>query len=154
MAYRKLSEGIKSKPRGRPFKKRIESREPENGILDITRHSISTEGGILKKIEIGATKNGSEISVLNRIPSFIMQIDKNFKECLYNPLPIETESLEMDSIDFTNGENTLSIKLFKKQNRMFRIQIFLNKTIEIRNVTYAGNSTAYNFWNLLKGSLK
>jgi hypothetical protein len=37
---------------------------------------------------------------------------------------------------------------------MFRIQVFLNDQVEIRNVTYTGAKTGYGFWNLLKGALK
>jgi hypothetical protein len=67
----------------------------------------------------------------------------------------KTKDLEMiESIDFKNGENTLSIRFSKRHNRMFRIQVFLNNENQIRPVTYTGASTGYAFWNLLKGALK
>jgi hypothetical protein len=60
----------------------------------------------------------------------------------------------VDQIEFKNGSNILKIIFKKKHNRMFRIQIFMNETTEIRPVTYTGAMTAKSFWNLLKGSLK
>ena len=67
----------------------------------------------------------------------------------------EIKDLEkIDSIDFKNGKNTLSIRFSRRHNRMFRVQIFLNDQTEIRPVTYNGSSTGYTFWNILKGLLK
>ena len=68
----------------------------------------------------------------------------------------EDTNLELiDEIEFVNGNNTLKIKLRRKSNnRMFRIQIFLNEDTEVRPVTYTGSRTAYSFWDLLKGAIK
>lgn len=67
----------------------------------------------------------------------------------------DTKKFEIiEKIEFKNGENILSIRFSKKNNRMFRIQVFLNDEFEIRPVTYSGSSTGISFWNLLKGSLK
>lgn len=61
----------------------------------------------------------------------------------------------IDSIDFYNGKNKLSIRLSKKiLNRGYRIQIFLNDENEIRSSTYNGQGPANSFWKLLKGSIK
>ena len=68
--------------------------------------------------------------------------------------PKEAKELDLiESIDFKNGENTLSIRFSKRHNRMFRIQVFLNNKNEIRPVTYTGASTGYSFWALLKGAM-
>jgi len=60
----------------------------------------------------------------------------------------------IESIDFKNGENTLTIRFSKKINRTFRIQVFLNSNFEVRPVTYAGYFMGISYWNLLKGSMK
>ena len=73
---------------------------------------------------------------------------------LHEELNLGEELKDCESVEFKNGENILAIKLFKKANRLYRLQIFLNDTIEIRNTTYNGSSTALNFWNLLKEVMK
>jgi hypothetical protein len=73
-------------------------------------------------------------------------LPKNNKEIL-------EENTEIDFLEFEKGKNKLKISLFKKHNRMFRIQIFLNDHTEIRPTTYTGSSMALSFWNLLKESL-
>ena len=109
-------------------------------------------------------------SVLHQLPKLVMEsIDNHLKECMTTPTEnleeksIESPSKEIDvtkelelieTLDFKNGENSLSIRFSKKHNRMFRIQVFLNGVSEIRPVTYTGASTGYGLWNLLKGSLK
>ena len=60
----------------------------------------------------------------------------------------------MEKLDFLLGENILSICLICQENKVYRLQIFMNDSTEIRNVTYPGNSSAYAYWNLLKGSMK
>ena len=68
---------------------------------------------------------------------------------------IDEKKLElMDSIPFKNGKNTLTIKYSKRNNRQFRIQIFLNDECEIRPVTYTGSQTGNAFWGLIKGVMK
>ncbi len=143
MAYRKVIPGNLIKPRGRPPKKK----ENENENIVTEKRPVTEKRKYLKKEEPDISKNpdqGSAVSIFG----------KETKKFFSEPLPADLECEEMDCLDFKNGENLLSIKLFKKPNRVFRIQIFLNKTIEIRNVTYSGYSTAYSFWNLLKGNLK
>lgn len=60
----------------------------------------------------------------------------------------------VDSMDFCNGENLLSVRLMRRPNRSHSVQIFMNGETEIRNVTYNGAKGALAYWNLLKGSLK
>ena len=79
-----------------------------------------------------------------------------YQSKIENPVVEEKkeESSIVDMLDFTTGKNTLSIKLVKKPNRMYRVQIYLNENIEIRNATYTGASQAFAFWNLLKNTVK
>jgi hypothetical protein len=56
----------------------------------------------------------------------------------------------VDSIEFVNGKNTLKIVLSKKHNRMYRVQVYLNNTMEIRPATYTGFAPASTFWGFLK----
>jgi hypothetical protein len=56
----------------------------------------------------------------------------------------------VDSIEFVNGKNTLKIVLSKKHNRMYRVQVYLNNTMEIRPATYTGYAPASTFWGFLK----
>lgn len=97
---------------------------------------------------IGCEEPGSEIEVESMIPQ---------------PIAIPLEGAEttkqtpanevIDTIEFTKGKDKLTIVLSKKHNRMFRVQVFLNGTTEMRPGTYTGASPAMSFWNLLKGSL-
>ena len=146
------SEREQRRVRGRPFQKGNFYGKPKNVILDSTGHQSSTKRGdvapTLKKHE--ETKPKEEIPEMKQSPNKIETITTL-------PEPIISEfaqtSSAIDSMEFKNGENTLTIKLIKKDNRAFRIQVFLNDTTEIRPVTYAGLSTALTVWNLLKGSL-
>lgn len=74
-------------------------------------------------------------------------------EVTANAVPSVAASETVDSLTFSNGNDTLKIVLIKKHNRMFRLQMFLNENIEIRNNTFNGASQAYNYWDLLKNSL-
>lgn len=159
MAYRKLSEVVASKGRGRPRKianieqsSEIELKPHEEDFLD--NSSITQE-----KLNCANTEAENEYkSPLHELPNLIKKLcDDQWR----NPPKIisaenkgSVESDVIDSIDFKNGENTLSIKFIQNYNRTYRIQMFLNDKIEIRNVTYSGNNTANNFWSLLKGNLK
>ena len=103
-------------------------------------------------------KKEQESGVLLELPRLIDQTINHFmntpqKEAA--PAQNEVKELELiESLDFMNGTNKLSIRFSKKHNRMFRIQVFLNDTNEIRPVTYSGASTGGTFWKLLKGILK
>ena len=96
------------------------------------------------------------------VPISVVKVSKEEAEKMFPDLPIANEkckeiveeNTEIDFLEFENGKNKLKISLFKKHNRMFRIQIFLNDHTEIRPTTYTGSSMALSFWNLLKESLK
>jgi len=158
------------KPRGRPFQKGHTIRRPKNAINDASGHSIGNEGGVVAPALESAIVEPENDGILLQLPKLVMEsMDKTLKENMETPqqekeggyidIPAKEQSdliplALIESMDFTNGENKLSIRFSKKNNRMFRIQIFLNDENEIRPVTYNGSSTAYGFWNLLKKSLK
>lgn len=151
MLPKKQDERFKAKPRGRPFKKRND-KSNGNEILDSTRHEGGNIGGVINPI------------INESIPTMDHCVnDPNNGIQLPFPIPqneVETEKrladdLELiESIDFKNGKNTLSIRFSRRHNRMFRVQIFLNGTNEIRPVTYTGATTGYAFWNILRGLIK
>jgi hypothetical protein len=60
----------------------------------------------------------------------------------------------IESLDFSDGKNSIKILLSKRSNRMYRIQVVLNGDTEIRNSTFTGSTPALAFWKLLKNSLK
>lgn len=62
--------------------------------------------------------------------------------------------LKLDSIEFKNGKNTLSIRFSKKHNRMYKVQVFLNEKHEVRPTTHNGYGIAHSFWEMLKDNLK
>lgn len=77
--------------------------------------------------------------------------------------PVQQESVEikekgdtvtLDELLFSDGNNVVKIALRQKANRVCRMQIFLNDSLELRPTTYVGKCSAMNFWNLLKESLK
>ncbi len=160
----------KAKPRGRPFQKGHTIRKTKNAINDTTGHSSGNEGGVVAPALKSAIVEPENDGILLQLPKLVMEaMDKTLKENMETPQQekeggyIDLSEKEMNEIlpltlietmDFTSGENKLSIRFSKKNNRMFRIQIFLNDENEIRPVTYNGSSTAYGFWNLLKKSLK
>jgi hypothetical protein len=131
--------------------------EAANGLVVENLHEV--EGMIMPIDEtkpvhyeespnIGCIEPGTEIQVESLLPQ---------------PMPIG-EPVEVtdkttpanqviDTIEFTKGNDKLTIVLSKKHNRMFRVQVFLNGTTEMRPGTYTGASPAMSFWNLLKGSL-
>lgn len=167
MVHRDNSEGKKNKPRGRPFTKGHKRGKPQDDVLATSRHESGHEGGIVVPnpqsvvLEKKKDEQTSE-NVLSQLPSLVMEtIDQNIKDSMNTPqeeevTPVKEESKDLeliDSLEFKNGENTLTIRFSKKHNRMFRIQVFLNDKSEIRPVTYTGASTGYAFWNLLKGAL-
>lgn len=134
MVHTKPNEREKIKPRGRPFAPGNKKGKPSGNVLGTERHSIGDKGGVLKTPEIKE------------------EVKKNEPE--KQAETIDKSLTLIESIVFKNGENTITIRLSKKHNRMFRVQAFLNDAIEIRPVTYTGSSPAFAFWNLLKGALK
>lgn len=167
----------KLKPRGKPFPKDNIRGKPKSKVLAAPGCEIGIEGGVVapepQSVVVESLK--VETGVLNQLPSLVMNItDEILKENMNTPAQIiesgpgitldapkvepvteEVKDLELiESLDFINGPNKLSIRFSKKHNRMFRIQIFLNDEHEVRPVTYSGATTGNTFWNLLKGVLK
>jgi hypothetical protein len=136
-----------TKPRGRPPK-----RKDTSETMDTERRSSGNERGVIEEgdgIEFQLPAKAVEILQAQEITETKIEVPTDeTKEGDKAALTL------IDSLDFMLGENKLSIRFSKKHNRMFRIQVFLNESSEIRPVTYTGASTAYSFWNLLKGALK
>lgn len=162
MVRKDFDEGRKPKPRGRPFEKGHKGK-PGKQISDSPGHKSSVERGVIAPTSQSAHEEPeNKPAGLQNLHTLVTEtIDNTLKETMNSPQVEEMtkekkpEELELiETIDFKNGENTLSIRLSKKHNRMFRIQVFLNDESEIRPVTYTGASTGYSFWNLLKGALK
>ena len=120
-----------------------------------------TEQGSL---EIEAIETPSEVNSRQVIPreermAAFEELKSDFKDGLINE-PAEKEPKDavsaihdlvfVDQIEFVNGKNTLKIVLSKRHNRMYRVQVFLNDTMEIRPATYTGFSPASTFWGFLK----
>ncbi len=166
MVHRKPNEGEKSKPRGKPFEKGNKRGKATRKVLDDSGRESSVEGGVVAPHPLVITTHRltDEIKQVKQVDQNITNITPEILnesvECAEEKIDqIQTKEdlkdLELiDSLDFINGPNTLSIRFSKKHNRMFRIQIFLNGDNEIRPVTYAGARTGYAFWNLLKAALK
>lgn len=147
MVHEDTSPRQKNKPRGRPFPKGNKRGKLESDLLAFERHETSDGREIVEQEQ-------------EQHPTLDVQLPLKAVEMIQSvietpqvtEIPKEVEMVE--SIDFINGENKLSIRYSRKQNRSFRLQVFLNDEMEIRPVTYQGSSTSYSFWNLLKGSLK
>lgn len=163
MLHKEPSEGTKYKPRGRPFPKGNKRGKLENSVLADTRYSASDEGGNLDSnvkqeggyMEIEGDKGPASEPVLNELPKLVINaIEQGLKEAMSSPVEEKEETRILETLDFTNGENKLSIAFSAVNNRRFRIQIFLNGDTEVRPVTYQGSSSGYSFWKLLKGALK
>lgn len=155
------NEEAKKKPRGKPFPKGHKKGSHDIADKSSSGLEISDEGGVIDPSpqEVKAEDLNRHENVLSQIPKLVMEtIDHNLKEAMNTPQQIKEETLKdlelVESVDFMNGPNKLSLRFSKKHNRMYRIQIFLNDEHEVRPVTYSGASTGTTFWNLLKGVFK
>ena len=144
MVHEDSSYGKKLKPRGKPFPKGNRRGSLEENLLASTRHKDGDVGSDVEIDEVNTNTTNTNNEFNDSKDSINNDSSHSFKE----------EEELVDSIEFKNGENKLTIKFIKKSNRMFRLQVYLNDKIEVRPVTYTGSSTGYSFWNLLKGSLK
>jgi hypothetical protein len=165
MVHRNTDEGHqepkqRGKARGRPFEKgHTPKTKSSNKVLDDSGRKSGDSRGVVAP-EPRSLIVEPKMQDLSHPPEPIQVaakiIEPESTVSLQVPVTNEAEKDDqiMDKIEFTNGENKLSIRFSKKHNRMFRIQIFLNDESEIRPVTYTGASTGYAFWNLLKGALK
>jgi hypothetical protein len=105
MAHKNDSSGKKSKPRGRPFPKNNFKGKARGNVLDTERHKGDAEPmNIETNIVIAENKEDETQGEVDKL---------------------------IDSIHFSDGKNSLNITLTKKNNRLFRLQIFLNKTNNI-----------------------
>lgn len=155
----------KLKPRGKPFPKDNIKGKPKRKALVPSGRESSVEGGVVapEPQSVIVEPLIDEYTVLKLLPTLVMNTtDQILKENMEIPIepeikPVaeEVKDLELiESLDFINGPNKISIRFSKKHNRMFRIQVFLNDDNEIRPVTYSGATTGMAFWKLLKGVLK
>lgn len=150
MVFRKSEKRIKEqgKPKNRP--------SPPRNFEKHRNKVVSTHGN-----EVGTSRRDLEEETKKDIlPIKEATPIKQENEMLVETVDTkETETKEtenpniVDRIDFTNGNNKLSITFSKCHNRMFRIQIFLNDITELRPVTYTGATTGYAFWNMIKNIL-
>lgn len=141
MVHNDINEGKKPRSKGRPFTKGNIKGKPRDEILAPTGHQIGVGGEVIAP--------DTQSSILEPLIESIQEetTTEPPKIALAEPVPI-------DSLEFKHNENILKIVLSRKHNRMFRVQIFLNESIEIRPTTYTGSAPAMAFWNLLKNSLK
>ncbi len=168
MVHKEPSEGKQYKPRGRPFPKGNKRGKLENKVLASSGRESGIEGGVIAPALESAIVDPANDGILAQLPKLVMEItDNTLKECMETKEEVkpieevkeeskkEVDELEIvETVDFKNGENILSLRFSKLHNRSFRIQVFLNNENEIRPVTYTGARTGYAFWNLLKGALK
>ena len=137
MAHESNSEERKHKVRGRPFPKGNIRGKPKHDVLAIERPPSSDTGAtIVLAGGVYALPEGTPISTL----VVNSEEDKKLQK--------------IESLEFKNGENTLTIRFSKTNNRLFRVQVFLNEETEIRPMSLSGSSSGYSFWNLLKKALK
>lgn len=154
----------KGKPRGRPFFKGYTPHnkgKPNATLLDDPGHQIGAEGGI-----IATPSSSSIVEPLNASDGINLQLPPKVVEAVTKLTETRMEEQEqkqgeplaplqlIESIEFTNGKNKVSLRLSKRHNRLYRVQIFLNDSMELRPSTYNGASTAYSFWNVLKEIMK
>lgn len=159
MVSQQFDEGNKPK-RGRPFKKgNQEFKKRKNTRKDLVDSGLESgnEGGVVSLTP--EIEQVEDKSILHLLPSLVMDtLDHNLKEAMETPAEPKEEKegdiKTIETMDFKNGENTLSIRFSAVNNRRYRIQVFLNDDTEVRPVTYQGSSSGYSFWKLLKGALK
>ena len=162
MVHNDINEGKKPRSKGRPFAKGNIKGKPRDEILASTGHQSSLGGEV-----IASNPKSSILEPVKESLEGKKELEKAIsRDCPETPpttLPaIEAiaeskalpEPVPVDSIEFKQDENILKIVLSRKHNRMYRVQIFLNDSIEIRPTTYTGSAPAMGFWNLLKNSLK
>jgi len=158
MVHEGLGQRKKAKPRGRPFAKGNKRGKLENDVLAPTGCQSSDgrevvalpfEASLYEEIESGL------MVCLDESRPITAPLEKKVEEVEINEAVQDPKALELiETIEFKNGENVLELRFSKRHNRMYRIQIFLNKETEIRPVTYTGASSGGAFWDLLKGALR
>ncbi len=133
----------KGQPRGKPFQKGHSVRKPRSENVVDKGHSGSIEREAIAPIP------PKQYVDLNPESTILMEENQQNSEVIIN-----NDTKILDTMDFYNEKNKLSIKLILSKNRTVRVQMFLNEETEIRNMTYHGIKTGMTFWNLLKGTLR
>lgn len=156
MVFEDDSERPKAKPRGRPFPKGNIKGKDRSMHMASARHERSVSGatialGIQNEIEEPVKE---KIGVAAELPPLAPQVSA--EDPIKKVLAKDEKNVQfIDSLDFRDDNgNTLRIVLSNNQNRSYRLQIFLNDKREIRPITYNGRTSACEFWELLKESLK
>ena len=159
MAHSEPSEGKKYKPRGRPFPKGNKRGKLENSVLADSRHDSGNERGVVAPLP--EQHNQEPLKPENPLSEMFTLVtntlDHNIREAMETPIEEKEDSgiyKILETIDFKNGDNVLSIRFSAVNNRRYRIQVFLNDDTEVRPVTYQGSTSGNAFWKLLKGALK
>lgn len=150
--------------RGRPpLNKSLNGNPPKYHLkapqqADAPKDVITPTEQVSQKIE--TKESGLEVTIpaSPEMKQAYDKLDAEYGKCLTAPPEAVKEIGQnqmadltpVDSIEFTNGKNTLKIVLSKKHNRMYRVQVFLNNTMEIRPATYTGYAPASTFWGFLK----
>lgn len=162
MVYKRKEEGLGKKPRGRPPTKSPNRSKARNKVLDDTGLESGVERGFIEvspEQPLPSTENVIDLSAITmQLPpqgiETVNQILEQKEDSKQGEEKDKKEGEIVESLDFMNGNNKLSIRLTKQHNRMFRVQIFLNDgQLEVRPMTYTGSNTAMSFWSLLKGAL-
>lgn len=156
MVHKSDSKGFKYKPRGRPFTKGNVKGKPRSEIVGPSGRESSVSGGAIAPA-IDLSKKEPLKQEIKDMKATTLETKEgesiDLEETTSNTQEHDNDE-NIDTIEFHQGQNVLKFVLRKKDNRMYRMQIFLNEDQEIRPVTYNGRNTAMAFWNLLKGSLK
>lgn len=151
----------KGKPRGKPFVKKGE-RKMVSETMDVEGYTGCDQGEVIVSPFLHTHLEPikpEENNILDMHKMVSEAVDSAIKEAIGIPQKNQmdtgaTQAGLVEKMDFSMGENILSIHFSRKDNRMYTIKVFLNDEQEIRPVTYNGSSTACAFWNLLKRSLK
>ena len=154
------SQGKEHKARGRPFAKGNVKGAPRGAVLGSSRLQSDSNGSNVIQEE----KHKEE--PLNSLP--IQKEEKLMQEETQAPSAPQEESklvtcyegipkpdTEVDSIEFTNGENKLKIVLLTKgSSRLMQVKVFLNDTIEIKPATYTSKSIVGIYFDMLRQHMK
>lgn len=140
------------KARGRPFVKgNVKGKPPEELMIEDTQEKEEA----ICAVEDEFTKETSFEKITHSIPPSQPK-KRQKKESKQTELKKEDNEVNLnselvESLDFFDGENKLSIRLLKTPNRLYKINVILNDKLEIRPTTYPGAVAGVSYWNLLKG---
>jgi len=130
---------------------RTEQRSPSVGVVQNASMVVSDPTHIVtQRLEPRETDKPAEermAALKELVDDFEEAKAGTPKDIRQNPM---ADLIPVEAIEFTNGKNTLKILLSRRHNRMYRVQIFLNDSVEIRPTTYTGFAPASTFWGFLK----